>query len=461
MNNPQSTSPLLRFRVGIFTLVGLLLIAAITVFVNDKPYWWKKCNLVHINVNDATGLRMKSPVRSLGLQIGYIHSVRLAETHVRLGICLTAPVEVTDTTRAYIRPEGFLGDQFVELKPVRYVGGQDSASSSWWEFLVPMAHAENVSEVPMGKSNENISVVVKKVDVLVEQLSDLATNLKGALDPAELKTTVRELNKTLANAAKTLSPESGLTSTAQRTLAKLEDSIEQLRQVMTRINQGEGSIGKVINDPVYADELKLALKNLNALLSKASGMRLVIDVGGAQLASYNGARGWLSVAIWPTRSRYYLLGAAVDPRGLITLSTTTTQVGGASTTVRTTQIEESGILITAMLGVVLWDRLDFGIGLRFGDGAIRSAFRLGRRGDEEQIQLINEVYARQIGTGAGNSIADRLYGLVFPSRSKYLKILYLTGGLDSFKRNDGRVDYFYGAGVSFDDNDIKLLFSLL
>ena len=114
--NTTQASTATRFRVGIFTILGLALIGAITIFVNDKPFWWRPCELVHINIDDATGLKSKSPIRSLGIQIGYLKSVELSETHVRLGICITAPVEVLSSTRAYIRGEGFLGDKFVELK---------------------------------------------------------------------------------------------------------------------------------------------------------------------------------------------------------------------------------------------------------------------------------------------------------------------------------------------------------
>ncbi|MBI4926045.1 MAG: MCE family protein, partial [Bdellovibrio sp.] len=110
------------FRVGIFTIIGLALIGALTVFVNDKPYWWKRCETASIKIEDATGLKAKSPVRSLGLEIGYLKSVELYETYVNLNICITAPVETLPTTRAYIRGEGFLGDKFLELKPVRYIG---------------------------------------------------------------------------------------------------------------------------------------------------------------------------------------------------------------------------------------------------------------------------------------------------------------------------------------------------
>src|SRR5271156_534441 len=129
MNSTQSTLNT-RLKVGIFSLVGFALIAVITVWVNDKPFWYRPCQLVHINVEDATGLKTKSPIRSLGLEIGYLRDVDLSETHVSLGICITAPVEVLPSTRAYIRGEGFLGDKFVELKPVRYVGAGAAPASA-------------------------------------------------------------------------------------------------------------------------------------------------------------------------------------------------------------------------------------------------------------------------------------------------------------------------------------------
>src|SRR3954470_16321293 len=124
--NPNQASTSTRIKVGVFTLFGLLVIGATTVLVNDRPFFWRPCQLVHINVADATGLKTKSPIRSLGLEIGYLLSVELSESHVDLGICITAPVEVLPETKAFIRGEGFLGDKFVELKPVRYLGGDRS-----------------------------------------------------------------------------------------------------------------------------------------------------------------------------------------------------------------------------------------------------------------------------------------------------------------------------------------------
>ena len=312
-----------RFKVGIFTLVGLFSVGALTVYVNDRPYWYRSCQLVHINVEDATGLKTKSAVRSLGLEIGYLKNVELTETHVRLGICITAPVEVLTTTRAYIRGEGFLGDKFVELKPVKYLGNlpesetQDAEPSSKAssglkkvkELWIPeAAAAEPVAqaqpepqpvpsptpsprlrtrrggrEIPVGTGAGDMQAVVGRVDQLVGEMTNLTANLKQAIRPEELRDTMKQLNRALENASKTIAPEGSLNQTAQRSLAKLEDAIEQLRLIMTRINKGEGSVGKLLNDPVYADEIHEAIKNVNRLLGKVSDLRLTVDVGGQKL----------------------------------------------------------------------------------------------------------------------------------------------------------------------------------
>ncbi len=504
-----------RLRVGLFTLAGLLLIGAITVYVNDRPFWWRSCELIHVNIDDATGLKTKSPIRSLGLQIGFIESVSLAETHVRLAICITAPVEVLPTTKAYIRGEGFLGDKFVELKPVKYLEAQteapavnqvdgvaqpagvhtgaetesaddfpnsisapereDASESQGYDLstvlnwvvpsaqadLLPEAHAETsttkTKEVPVGRSNQDVDNLIRQVDGLVGEMTKLTTNLKDAIDPDQLKRTMTQLNKTLENAAKTLAPEGNLTTTAQRVLAKLEEAIEHMRDQMARVNRGEGSVGKLLNDPAYAEEIKLALKNVNSLLGRASTLKLVLDLNVEQIPAYKGSRGNFRLAIYPVPDRYYLLGITSDPRGKRTVTQTTTNSGGSSTLVETTQVEEGGLLLTGMLGKVLWRRIDVSAGFLHGDGTASLNLRLGPVDQETRLQLRSDIYSR----GKGYSLDSRLGAIAFPfSPDGVLGALYVKGGLESMRRVGTRVGYFYGAGISFDDNDIKLLFAL-
>lgn len=465
----------IRIKVGLFTALSLLLIGVLTILVNHKPYFFRHCQLVHIQVDDATGLRMKSAVRSMGINIGYLKSVALEETHVDLGICVTAPVEILPTTRAYIRSEGFLGDKFVELRPVKYVGSpstenkardvQPSAMLDWIESSAwaDEAHAANrVSdgdappgerEIPVGSKSQDMQQVINRVDKLVNEMTSLTSNLRQAINPEQLKSTMKQLNITLQNASKTLSPQGGLNQTAQRTLAKLEDAVEQLRDQVTRINQGQGSLGRIINDPVYAEELKTALDSINRLLDHTNQMHFIIDIGGEEIRGYSNGRGWFKLQIWPSLVHYYLLGISVDPRGLRTITQTTTTSGGVTSVVDTTQIEQTGLLFTGMVGKVFYDdRLDLSIGALYGDGAVSAMVNLGPRMAETTVQVRSDFYIR--GNGIPWDLRTEAYLRPFLN-------VYLLAGLESIRQVNGVLNFTYGGGVAFDDEGIKLLFALI
>lgn len=115
-----------RVRIGLATILVMVFVGAITIVVNSKPYWWLPCQLVHVDVQDATELKEKAPVVSMGMQIGYLQDVELFETRVRIGVCISSPVEVLPHTRAYVREKGFLGGKLLELKPVRYLGDTET-----------------------------------------------------------------------------------------------------------------------------------------------------------------------------------------------------------------------------------------------------------------------------------------------------------------------------------------------
>ncbi len=498
----------IRFKVGIFTILGILLIGAISVYVNDRPFWWRPCQLIHIHVPDATGLKTKSPIRSLGLQIGFLKYVQLYEENVKLAICLTAPVQVLPETRAYIRGEGFLGDKFVELKPVRYIGDRNESgiveqpaaqvtpgptreerreirrrerhqqsdapreSKDQSRLSLPLppllfamgwvqyARGQTTSkEVPVEKSGQDIGHLVEQVDGLVDELKDITKTLNYAIKPEELRDTLRKLNVTLEHAQKALSPEGGMTSTAQRTLAKLEDAIEQMRDQMTRINQGKGSVGMLLNDPSYAEELREALRNINTMLGKVSGLRIQVTLLTEYIPAYSGTRAGALIGIWPQEDRYYLLGASVDPRGKTTTKTITVTSGTSTTSSKVVEEESGAILITGMLGKVLWKRLDLSAGFLHGDGAIAVGWNLGSEGTEDRLQLITQGYAST--SSSTTKVDGRVLLRWFPSNSPYLSTIYIDGGLDSIRKVNGKVAYSFGAGLSFDDKDIKMLFSFL
>ena len=113
-----------------------------------------------------------------------------------------------------------------------------------------------------------------------------------------------------------------------------------------------------------------------------------------------------------------------------------------------------------MIGKVFAQRLDLSMGLLHGDGAASMGVNLGWDPEHlDQLQVKGDVYFRSQADSAGNwtALADgRIYTIFQP-----FSIVYLTGGIEGFRSVAGKTSIFYGAGLRFEDEDIKLLFSFL
>ena len=493
MSNANEASTATKLKTGIFSVFALIFMGALTIYVNNRPFWWKSCSPVQLTLEDATGLKLKSPVKSLGLDIGYVSDIGLVDAGVKIKMCITAPVEVEPTTKAFLRSEGFLGDRFLELKPVKYVGSHNMEDSTHGNKAAetptaipavivdpPKEHSSlfirsiffksilstqilNLAGLSFAEAQETKTVAVggssTDMQQVMVEMKALTVSLKESINPEEIRRTIRQLNTTLADASRALSPQGGLTATAQRSLIKLEDAIEQLRDQITRINQGQGSVGMVLNDPTYAEEIKKVLVNLNHLLNRAAEIRLNVSLALQELSAYNGARASFDVMIWPRPDRFYHIGLASDPRGKISQRTTTTTYNGTSNgPITTTTIDKGGYTFTAMIGKHLNRRTDISIGLLYGDGAAALNVNLGSRHNMEAVQLRTELYFRsKEDAGEWTSSPDgRIYLIYQP-----LSIFYLSGGVEGFRKINNKFSAFYGGGIRFDDEDIRLIFSFL
>jgi phospholipid/cholesterol/gamma-HCH transport system substrate-binding protein len=530
-------------RVGIFTAIGIFFIVAMSIYVNDRPYWYRVCNRVPIHVDDATGLRRKSPVRSLGLEIGYIDKVTLDGDKVLIAVCVTAPVKLVSQTRAYIKSAGFLGDKFLELKPVavtddegsifsrtylknKATGGEkknfDSGSDSeeapaggpapvrepksqipflpidrsqendglidskvlyegaafLWNSLVPSAHAEESAppteeeepatpDAASSASDEGTPVVkqarrrpgeplkadrdaeisdtVKKVGKLVDQLTFMVGDLREVTRQKDFKETIVNLNKAMKHLETLLRPNGKTVTNLNAAMESLRKMMSDAETVMKRVKDGEGTIGKFVNDPAIYDELKAAIKSVNLLLGKAGTLRTFVDMSAWQVKAYDGVKARFSVTIQPNPGRYYLIGLASDPRGRNTVTRTTTNVNGGTTTVEDKTVnEEKGLKITAVFGKY-FGPLDLKAGIIEDSGAVGIGFWF----DEDRRHGIHvELYA----PSRKEAFTTRVW-----AKSHIWSGLYVTGGIDAARKYNGTLPYFVGAGIFFDDDDLKYL----
>lgn len=485
-------------RIGIFTALGIALIVGFSVYVNDHPYWYRPCNEVKIHVDDATGLRRKSPVKTLGLEIGYINSVGLDGDRVLVKVCVTGPVKLNADTRAFIRSAGFLGDKFLELKPVDLVDAptgkvkssnrskpadkelqqedkesektpenaddlknsssapiriiEDEISTESRRSAIPgilravFAPEARAEEPTLSASRETeLQDTVKKVGKLIDQLSLMVGDLREVTQQKEFKEMIVNLNAAMKHLENLLRPTGKTIKNLDAALESLRNSMAHAEEVMKKVNEGQGTIGKFVNDPSIFEELKGAVQSLNLLLGKAGALKTYVDLSAWSVSAYDGNKARFSVMIAPNPGRYYLIGIASDPRGRNSKTTTTTSVNGGPQTVEVKDVnEEKGLKITAMLGKY-FGNLDLAVGLIEDNGGLSAAFWFD---DERRFGIKTEIYS----AGRKDPLTARFY-----AKAHLYSGLYVTGGIDSLRKYQGKTTYFVGAGLFFNDDDLKYL----
>jgi phospholipid/cholesterol/gamma-HCH transport system substrate-binding protein len=512
-----------NLRIGIFTAMGVVFIVGFSVYVNDHPFWYRPCNEVKIHVDDATGLRRKSPVKTLGLDIGYINKVDLDGDRVMVNVCVTGNVKLNPETRAYIRSSGFLGDKFLELKPVDRLDGKSPSADA--AGVTPPAPATDTSEtertpqsggvpttyprhveptvVPVGSDGaegrkpdsslpaEEISLgrivsyaldhvgtkayaargeetptlnasreaelqdTMKKVGKLVDQLALMVGDLREVTNQKEFKETIINLNQAMKNLEQLLRPSGKVVKNFDSAMESMRNTMADAEAVVKKIKEGEGAVGKFINDPAIYDELRGAIQSVNLMLGKAGALKTYVDLSGWQVPAYGGGKARLHVIIAPNPGRYYLLGVASDPRGRDRRTVTTISVNGQPSIVETRNVnEERKVLFTAMFGKY-FGPLDLRVGILEDNAtaAVGYWFDQGRR---------YGAHVEVFSTGRRPNISYRAY-----ARAQVWSGLYLTGGLESnhtyFNPNtlEEKRPFFFGAGLFFDDDDLKYLFAFI
>jgi phospholipid/cholesterol/gamma-HCH transport system substrate-binding protein len=486
-----------NLRVGIFTAVGVGAIIGFSIYVNDHPYWYRPCNEVKIYTDDATGLRRKSPVKTLGLDIGYIKEVDLEGNRVLIRVCVTGPVRLNADTRPYIKSSGFLGDKFLELKPVDKIaepGEQKKphgeatqpvvvpkaqnneqapatdpgalpaaapapgkkvgmALKKVLDLLIPEARAEETTTLNASREAE-LQDTVKKVGKLVDQLTLMVGDLREVTQQKEFKETVMNINAAMKHLELLLRPTGKVMKNVDQAMESLRNTMASAEAVLGKIKDGEGTIGKFVNDPTLYDDLRAAIQSVNLLLGKAGLLRTFVDIGAWEIPAYRGARASFKVMIQPNPGRYYLIGISNDPRGLSRTTTTTDSVNGQppSTEVKTVN-EERGLRLTAMFGKY-FGPLDLSIGLLEDYGAVGAGFWFD---SARRYGIHADLYS----LGKSQPVTARVY-----ARAQLISSLYISGGIDQIQKfpytepngtQNKRLTYFFGGGLFFDDDDLKYL----
>ena len=188
-----------------------------------------------------------------------------------------------------------------------------------------------------------------------------------------------------------------------------------------KINQGRGSIGKLVNDDETVNNLNEGLTGINRYVNKAEQFRTFLSYRGEYLFEKSNAKSYLDLRIQPKEDKFYILGIVSDPRGRRTTRDYTTVGGdrpgrrnGTVTASSSTPRSASAIRDIVLRGGILESTGGFGIDYFALNDKLKFSFEAFDFGKDRRAHL-----------KAG-------------AEYQLFKHLYLTAGWDDFISDQGQ-----------------------
>lgn len=303
--------------------VALLAIVAVALaywgyrFVEGKNIL-SNSNIYYVKYNSIEGLQKSVSVRIRGYEVGFVSDIRFSDDYQNIIVTLdiNPDVKISKQTEAAITSDGIMGGKYVELINYNCTNGTCAKSG---DFLQGKTRSLLNSMVGKKEFEEYFSVVNDGLKTLIDSLGSTITDednsigrsvksmeatlqnlesssaqldrlmrrssddIEGSLENLNiLSTTLAESNDTiksiLANAEKmtadlssgelkaTLQEALAAVKALQGTLGKADGMILSFTEVADKINSGNGTLGKLLEDEALYHQLIMTTQSLDTLL---------------------------------------------------------------------------------------------------------------------------------------------------------------------------------------------------
>lgn len=437
-----------EMKVGLFAAAIVVILVWATLRVSDKTTVHGGGYTIKAAFDNATGLKLKAPVELAGVQVGVIKSIELEGSRQAIvTIALGKGVKLPGDSRAVLRTRGFLGETYVELIP----GTPDIPALS------------SGDEIADTMRTGDINSLVSQFNSIAEDIKQITTTLKTTVGEGEtspvnqIVQNLEEFTKAIrdvtlrneGNIDRIASNLAAMTDQLRQVVARgeanLEESMERIASITRKIDEGKGTVGKLVNDEETIDKLNEAVDGLNETMGGFRRLEAEIGYHAEYLANTGDFKNYVSLALKPSPDKAFMLDLVSDPnpRPTHVLKTSNVTVGGASTTVQTdtATVDRNKLRVSAQLAKKFYD-------FTLRGGIIESTGGFGLDYEKGPVGL--QFSAFDFTTRYGERPHLKALGLL-----NVTKNFYVVGGVDDFISNQGERAGFAGAGFRLVDDDIK------
>ncbi|MGB0522714.1 MAG: MlaD family protein [Flammeovirgaceae bacterium] len=278
-----------EFKVGLLTVIsfsvlyfGFNYLKGINAFSSNHYYF--------AVYNTVDGLQVSNPVMINGLTVGRVNDISIMQgvnNKILVEIEVDEEINVGAQTEAHLVDNGLLGGKMISLQLKNGGSVEDGDTliskkpSGMLELLQQnatplMDKAGNVMDSVSDKIGElqmsDVQSILKNSAVTVQLINSMLANNKSKLD--SIMTNFQQVSAALVKMEKKMNPILDKMNTVAdsmtkvemaATVAELQATLAEAKKSMKSINEGEGTVGKLMTDKAIYDNMNATIKDLDSL----------------------------------------------------------------------------------------------------------------------------------------------------------------------------------------------------
>ncbi|GAB4292069.1 MAG: MlaD family protein [Ignavibacteriaceae bacterium] len=227
-----------KLKVGYTVFIGLIIFFIFIILVGTEGYYFSKTYHLNILVKSTQGLIEGGKVSLGGLKIGQIDKIEFTTVNnqnlvkIKLALLEKYKSQITEHSYASIESSGLLGDKLINIS----LGNPSERALIEGEYL----------PVKESLSLEGLS---EKIEPLINNINDLASNLKTITD------TIKDGNGSI-----------GKLMFGSEATNKLTSILRNLESFAQNINKQDNTIGKLANNDELYNDLSSLTQNLKEVV---------------------------------------------------------------------------------------------------------------------------------------------------------------------------------------------------
>ncbi len=503
-------------QVGLFIIVAIFILFYLSINIGAVRLFSNSYFLYKTYFDDVVGLEVKSPVKISGITVGWVESINLTDKgKAEVTIRVNRAHKLFKNSYATITQDSLLGNKILEvdsgdsssgiLPPgsVLHMPGRSSASLSdilegvkdITNSIQEVAHSFNKvfssspGEEKMQKTLDNAAISTEYISKFAIKLNDTISNNQEKISNItnNLDFGIESISKAIPeiqeNLNETIKEARSAVECSKVTIQNATLTTKSAKNISSKIERGEGTIGKLINDEDIYYGVKETVDGLKDFVGKAYSLEITLDAHNEQYRRINNNRGELNIILKLRDDYFYIIQLAADNFGKFYHETSyhdyfyedgvtpierfsnSIGVNDPSQTITMSGFQKA--LASPIRKKTTVDptaiRKGFQVAKRFYQATLRAGMFEDTFGiavdykiplKSEKINWVTTIEAFDF-TGF-NRINDDRPHVKWANRVYMFKNLYTYFGLDDiFSRKTAAP--FWGAGLSFDDDDIKFL----